>query len=179
MSVLKEPPPARLVFSLFARGDELITRARERLEALFSPVRMVSDLMRFDHTRYYEPEFGPGLVRRFVVLDGLYSQGSLAEVKVSTQALEAELSEAGRRTVNVDPGILTLERLVLATGKDRGHRVYLGRGVFAELTLVWFKGGFEPLSWTYPDWRAPESVRFWEGAREDLKLALKRERRTA
>jgi hypothetical protein len=60
--------------------------------------------------------------------------------------------------VNLDPGLLTPENFILATGKNFSHRVYLGNGVFADLTLVYRNGGFHPLPWTYPDY-ASEEVR--------------------
>ncbi|MDP2953277.1 MAG: DUF4416 family protein, partial [Chloroflexota bacterium] len=43
------------------------------------------------------------------------------------------------------------------TTKDRGHRIYLSEGIYAEVTLVWKRGeGFQPEEWTYPDYRTPE-----------------------
>jgi hypothetical protein len=54
--------------------------------------------------------------------------------------------------VNLDPGYLTRERLVLATGKNYTHRIYLGGGIFGDLTLTYSRGGFKPLPWSYPDY---------------------------
>jgi hypothetical protein len=99
---------------------------------------------------------GGPLVKRFLSAERLMDPGDLAALKVFTTDLEAGFSQDGRRKVNIDPGYVSLERLVLATGKNYLHRIYLGRGVYADLTLVYEKGGFQPLAWTYPDYAAPE-----------------------
>ena len=78
-----------------------------------------------------------------------------------------------KRRVNLDPGYLLLSRLVLSTFKDFAHRIYLGRGVFAEVTLIFREGSFRPLPWTYPDYAAPETIALFNKAREDYKKLLR------
>jgi hypothetical protein len=51
---------------------------------------------------------------------------------------------------------------VLATTKDGSHRIPLRDGIYAEVTLVFERGDFRPLPWTYPDYRT-------EGCRSVLK----------
>ena len=58
----------------------------------------------------------------------------------------------GKRSVNIDPGYLLYERFVLATGKNYSHRIYVGQGIYADLTLIFQKGAYRPLPWTYPDY---------------------------
>ncbi len=177
MSQLREPEKGRLVFSVFAADSALVDAALDRVASRWGPLDEVGPLIPFPRTRYYEKEFGHPLVRRFAVAAPLVGQEMLVEVKVRCVSLEEEMSEDGRRKANIDPGLLTLERLVLATGKNYVHRIYLGRGVFADLTLVYGKGGFRPLEWTYPDYAAPTSLAWWNRAREGLRSALRESRR--
>jgi hypothetical protein len=82
----------------------------------------------------------------------LIGQDQLADIKLVTNALEQARAADGRRRVNIDPGYLLLERFVLATGKNYSHRIYLGRGIYADLTLIYRQGAFRALPWTYPDY---------------------------
>lgn len=142
--------------ALFAAEQEILARAARALEDRLGPIDYVSQPFRFDQTAYYEREMGGPLVKRFLSAERLMDPGDLALLKVFATNLEAGFSEAGRRKVNIDPGYISLERLVLATGKNYLHRIYLGRGVYADLALIYEKGGFQPLPWTYPDYASPE-----------------------
>ncbi len=173
MSSLHEPLPGRLIFSVFAREDALITRALEEAVSAYGEPAAVSPLFPFPDTRHYRGEFGTGLVRRFIVMRRLVGQAVLPQVKHWAMALERRWSAGGRRLINCDPGLLTLERLVLATGKNYSHRIYLGLGVFADLTLLYARGGFRSLEWTYPDYASREVREWWNRSRTELKEALR------
>jgi hypothetical protein len=120
----------------------------------------VSAVLPFNYTDYYHDEMGQPLVRRFVGFDRLIQQEELALIKEHTNRLEMKLSFGKNRTVNIDPGYLLAERLVLASGKDCAHRIYLGRGIYADLTLMFRSRDYRPLPWTYPDYAEPK-VRAW------------------
>jgi len=152
------PTPARLVLSVIYREERRIEEVLPRVQAVVGPVRFAGERMPFDRTDYYEEEMGAPLFRRFLVAGRTVARDALAGIKVRVERIERELSEGGRRTVNLDPGLLTAESFILATGKNFSHRVYLGEGVFADLTLVFRKGEFRPLPWTYPDY-ASEGIR--------------------
>ena len=125
-----------------------------------------SPVIPFDRTSYYELEFGSGLKRIFMGFTELVSQDTLAEIKLATHKLEQQFSKEGKRRANIDPGILTAERFVLATGKNYPHRIYLGRGVFADLTFVYRKDSFVPLPWTFPDYVSKDVIEFWNNVRK-------------
>lgn len=147
-----------------------------RLEAEFGQIVDATEEAPFTHTRYYEAEMGSGLLREYVAFEGLIDPGELADIKLRTNALEREWSEGGRRRVNVDPGLLTDHNLILATGKDYAHRIYLRDGIYAEVTLYAHGGGLSALPWTYPDYREAATIAFFEKQRQRLR-ALRRARR--
>lgn len=166
MSILHSPPPAKLVCSIFSQQGRLINRVVDALSSAYGIADFKSPVIPFDWTSYYEPEFGSGLKRIFMAFAELVFQDALAEIKHATSKIEQKFSTEGKRQANIDPGILTAERLVLATGKNFSHRIYLGRGVFADLTFIYQKDSFMPLPWTYPDYASKEVIEFWNNVRK-------------
>lgn len=158
MSHPREPDPGQLLISALLRAGDpggLWPDLVPRLETQWGPIERVSAILPFDHTDFYRPEMGAPLVRRVVAFEGLVPLERLVEVKLACLALEDEYRMAdGCRRVNLDPGMVTPERLVLATCKNFTHRVYLGRGVWADLTLVFVRGDWMILPWTFPDYAA-------------------------
>lgn len=138
------------------------------LEGVFGPMAWTGLVYPFEETNYYEREFGTGLQRTFCGFQALVSQDRLVEAKLKAIELEREWSILEKRRLNLDPGLLTPERLVLATRKNFTHRIYLGSGVFADLTLIFQAGSFRPLPWSYPDYAASESIAFWNEVRRML-----------
>jgi hypothetical protein len=127
----------------------------------------------FDYTDYYEPEMGRGLFRRVIAFKQLIAQDQLADIKLQTNAVEFRYSRKGKRRVNIDPGYLLRERFVLATGKNYSHRIYVGQGIYADLTLIYREGRYRPLDWTYPDYAADELRNFLTAVRRKYALDLK------
>ncbi len=168
MSRLAEPTPAKLVVGVIYRQQEVFEAALERLAACLGEVDVLSARLAFDQTDYYAPEMGPGLWRRLAAFRELIDPGSLGPIKRRTAMIEAEFTAQGKRQVNLDPGYVTLERLVLATGKNFVHRIYLGQGVYADLTLIFERGRFRPLPWTYPDYAGEELRSLLEMIRRNL-----------
>ena len=152
MSSPKEADDVRLISSIFSPNEEIIETTIGRLEEMFGPLEWRSTLVLFDRTRYYEKEMGWPLHRRFVSFRDLIRPEALVEVKLRTNDLEKMCVREGKRAVNIDPGYVCMERLVLATGKNYTHRIYLAKGIYADLTLVFHKGSFRPLEWTYRDY---------------------------
>jgi len=175
MSSRKIPPSARLLVSAIYREEGRFEEVLSNLETRLGPVERTSGPFPFDRTDYYEREMGGPLYRRFVVMERLVPRDQLAAAKIEAEELERKFSVNGMRTVNLDPGILTEESFLLATGKNYSHRVYLRDGVFADLTLVYRKGEYRPLPWTYPDFTAPGIRAFLAEVREELRKARKRE----
>ncbi len=150
--------------------EGLFATAAEAMSVDFGPVTATCDPFPFDFTDYYSREMGEGLLRSYAVFGAAEGDLSLAWMKSVTCARERELLYPGtdRRRINLDPGILTADHLLLASHKRAGHRIRVAKDVYGELELLYMKGAFQPLPWTYPDYRTRRARAFFEGARRAL-----------
>jgi len=152
------PQPVRLICGIIGVDMAVISAAGDRLQEAFGPIDVHSDVLDFRYTDYYREEMGEKLVRQFVSFRRLIDPGELAGIKLRAVEIERALSAGGgedrRRLVNLDPGYVTASKLVLATTKNFSHRIYLGRGIYAEVTLNFARRGFRFFAWTYPDFKS-------------------------
>lgn len=168
------PEHVKLVMSVLFSSGGPESQTLELLEGDFGPIDLVSKRLCFQHTRYYCNEMGEELTRRMVSFRELVHPGNLVGIKLRTQVIENTFRDhRGNRRVNLDPGLLGHAQLVLATHKPYAHRIYLDKGVFAELTLIFRQGSFRPLLWTYPDY-ASEPLLGWINGARDLYLWQRR-----
>jgi len=180
MGEVKPPAPARLFCGVLAADEALLRRAAELLDEEFGPVDSASDVIPFSFTDYYAGEMGTGLLRRFVSFGPPIDPGRLAEIKLRTNELERQLANAddpARRRVNLDPGYVTPAKVVLATTKNFAHRIYLDRGIHAEITLNFRRNECVFHDWTYPDFKSEAYAHYFLGLRK-LCLAQARRRGT-
>jgi hypothetical protein len=152
MGSIKTHLPVKLIVPMFTGEAMLFEHAQEVLIACFGPLDYRSARLPFAHTAYYTPEFGAALQRQIITFARLIDPGDLGAIKRHTNALEQRLSRAGKRRINLDPGYVSAAKLVLATTKDHSHRIYLGQGIYAEVTLSYHHGDWQALPWTYPDY---------------------------
>ena len=151
-----EPPSAVLIAGILVGDRDLLPEVRCELERTIGPMACASDVWPFGATHYYADELGENVWRQFVAFTEPFALDRLAEVKLATNALEQALALHSHRApdcrpVNLDPGYVTLTALVLATTKPRAHRIYLSRGIHAEVTLNFESGAWRAWPWTYPD----------------------------
>ena len=153
----KEPKPAKLIMGILAPDERCLKAAAERLAAAFGTLDLVSGVWPFDQTEYYTDQIGPTILRQFVSAEPLVDPGQLAAIKHRTNRIEqdlvASLGLAVPRPVNLDPGLIEASKLVLATTKNYSHRIYIGDQMYAEVTLLYDKGRWCPMPYTYPDYR--------------------------
>ncbi len=173
---LKIPPKALLIAGIIYSPEMSLEAITSNLKHLFGDIILQAGPVPFTWTDYYEREMGPGLKRCFMAFDSLVAQDALPHIKLKAMDLEEKWTEQGARKVNIDPGILTAERLVLATTKNFTHRIYLGKGIFGDLTLVYQKGSFSFLDWTYPDYKSEIALSFLSQARRMYLKKIKRQR---
>lgn len=172
MSIPKIPEPARLVLSILTPDKGSVDVAAPTIIQQLGPVEDKVGPINFEFTSYYDREMGPGIRRWIWVFARLVSRSDLAGIKCLTNKIEQSYTVDGKRRFNLDPGLMTLGNFVLATGKDNAHRIYLGEGIFADLTLIFQGGTYRPLEWTYPDYADVELIGLLNKLREDYKCKL-------
>ena len=158
MSQPETSDDVKLIMSLFSPEKAIVESVMEQLPDIYGETDWISPEVFFDRTRYYEKEMGWPLYRRFLSFKNLIPPEMLVDVKLKTNGIEKTYLNGQQRRINIDPGYISLERLVLATGKNYIHRIYLREGIYADLTLVFKRGGFVPLDWTYPDYADPKMI---------------------
>lgn len=162
--------PVKLIAGFLYSREDVLMDALDKMEAKFGPVEFESERFPFSHSEYYEKEMGPDLTRYFASFEEPITPDKLGQCKQFTVKLEQRfLGEGGGRLVNIDPGLVGLANLVLASTKEFAHRVYLGAGIYAEVSMLYEDRTFRPLPWTYPDYQREESIRFLNRVRERLK----------
>jgi hypothetical protein len=173
MGTVRKVEPVKLIVSLLGGEIELLAAALDDLTRRFGTVDFESELLPFDHTDYYAAEFGPGLQRRIAAFEQLLSPAELPAIKLLTNDLEWALAEEGKRRINIDPGYVSLGKLVLASTKDHAHRLYLGQGIYGEITLTYQRGRFRPCPWTYPDYGSDRYCTMFDGIRARYRAQLR------
>ncbi|MFA5389738.1 MAG: DUF4416 family protein [Candidatus Omnitrophota bacterium] len=156
MGKAKKTRSVKLIVGMLTRNQKLFDRAEEFFIKKFGPLDYESPALPFNYTDYYKKEMGGPLKRKFISFKKNISPQDIAKIKIFSNSIEKKFSADKKRRINIDPGYISDSKLVLATTKDYFHRIYLQNGIFAEVTLRWRRGGFEPFEWTYPDYRSAE-----------------------
>lgn len=166
MGTAKTPLSVKLIMAIFTNQPQFFPEIEAELEKEYGKIDFGSPIFDFDYTDYYSEEMGRGLKKKFISFKNLVKLEQISSIKIFTNALEKRYSRENKRTINVDPGYISNAQLVLASTKNYYHRIYLGQGIYAEVTLF-FKGGtFQPLQWTYPDYKAESSIGIFNKIRE-------------
>ena len=169
--------PVLLIAAAFSRYGAALDWAEAMLQMAWGPIVLESP--RFDHreTTYYESTMGPDLRKVFFAFEQLIDPATLAERKLQAIAWEYEyrrqLNHPESRPLNIDPGYITEAKLVLASTKDRDHRIYLSQGIFAEVTLHFQRGTWASRPWTYPDYQRADYHEFFSRCREFLRQSYR------
>lgn len=176
MGIIKQPEKAVLIAGIMAQSPALLAGAKNLLVQRYESISMESPVYDFSHSDYYEKEMGKNLVKQLVSFTGLVAMDTLADIKIAANAIEESLArrrgDTFFRTVNIDPGYVALSKMVLATTKNYDHRIYIGKGIYAEVTLRFRNKSFEPLEWTYPDYQQPLVITFLNQVRENYKRMI-------
>jgi hypothetical protein len=185
MGSITQPAPVLLILAAFSRHGAALDWARAQAEAAWGPVALESERFRFDATDYYEASMGTEISKVFYAFERLIDPAEIVPLKLQTNAWEADyagLSKGGaemgghveERPLNLDPGYLTPAKLVLASTKDHAHRMYLSRGIFAEVTLFYKHRQWQSRDWTFPDYQRADYQQFFSTCREYLRARTSR-----
>ena len=177
---LKDPMPVKLIIGILAADRQCLHTAIEALTDQFGKTYFVSEVWPFDKTDYYKDQTGEHILRQFVSAERLIDPGNLAKIKHKTNKLEQKLAAKSAmplpRPVNLDPGIIEPSKLILASTKNYSHRIYIGKKIYAEVTLIFDKGRWCPFEYTYPDYKQQCYFDFFDKARKRLLEQLKSQR---
>jgi len=166
----------------FSRHDTALAWAKDTAESAWGPIALTSPDFDFVETGFYEKSMGNGLRKRFLAFEQLVDPGQLPDWKITSNDWEIQCHQQAdwreARPLNLDPGYLTEAKLVLASTKDRDHRIYLDRGIYAEGTLFFHHGAWCTRPWTYPDYQRAEYHEFFLRCREYLRQRFRQSRAT-
>ena len=181
--------PVLLLLAAFSRHDDALDWARQRAVEAWGPIQRESTRFEFVETNYYDATMGTGLKKVFFAFQQPFDPERLVEIKLMTNRWEEEYAAGARdrakgdspifaetkigtvpaRPLNLDPGYLTLGKLVLASTKDFAHRIYLSHGIYAEVTLQYRHRRWEHHQYTFPDYRREDYQRFFSECREQIR----------
>lgn len=169
--------PVKFFLGLIYSQEVSLWDLERELQKHFGIIDRKSPVLDFSAvTDYYAPEMGSKLFRAWWSLHPLNDPGKLPELKHISNQLEEEFlksSENSGRIVNIDPGYVNEARVVLASCKDFSHRVYLGQGIYGEVTLIYRGDRFKPVEWTYPDYKCPEALHYFQTLKDDYRKQIK------
>lgn len=170
MGTARPPGKVKLIVGLISNDVSLFNKIKPILETRFkNKVDFESGLIEFIHTDYYNEEMGRGLKRKFLGFKKLVSLKNIEKAKLLTNSIEKKNSVNGRRRINIDPGYIDLSKLVLFSTKDYSHRIHVGNGMFAEVTLFYKDKNFTAWPWTYPDYKTDACLSIFNTIREIYK----------
>ena len=144
-------PQCKYFFGIIRQPDVASSRVERLLAREFGAIDTCSGVYPFDKTDYYMAEMGKGLVREFFSLSSPDSPGSLPDYKLRCARIEEQWKDNGNRVINIDPGYMDFYKIVLASFKEGGQKIYMSDGVYADMTLYYKKGEWHAFPWTFPD----------------------------
>ncbi|MDR1784766.1 MAG: DUF4416 family protein [Endomicrobium sp.] len=173
MGIVKTPAKAKLFCGIIYFDEEVKLKSFVVLKKRLGKIDLTSNVITFDFSSYYNTEMGKSLKRFWISFEKLISVDMLAEIKVFTNFIENSFALDGKRRINIDPGYVNLANIVLATTKNYSHRIYVSCGIYAEVTMMYRKGGFTRFPWTYPDYLSETAREFFLKVRSCLMKQLK------
>ena len=174
MATAREFQRCALVIGVLSAIEDKREEIIKSLEKEFGPIEATSPVLDFPYTDYYDSEMGQRPVRYLLLFENLVDPSDLADIKTETNKIEKEFAdENGNRRVNLDPGILSLANFILATCKDRSHRIPLKDGIYGETTLIYQDHDFQALPWTYADYRSDDVRAILRSFRDTYRKKLK------
>lgn len=175
MGRIRESEKAVLFAGVLVAEEEIRKRVMPLLNQEFGETLYITPLKEWKWTDYYKKEMGGDLKRFFIFFKKIIDPSTLSDIKLKTNEMEERFSVNGRRRINIDPGYITPSKVVLASTKNYCHRIYLGKGIYAEVTLYYKANTFTPHIFTYRDYAAPETISIFNAARDIIKDLLKTE----
>jgi len=153
MADVKPPSPVKFFIASLYSSAELLQKAVGLIVKEWGEIDYQSVDYPFNVTDYYEPEMGKGINRKLIAIKDLYNPTLLVDMKLRCNEMELELACDGKRRVNLDAGYLDHNKIILASAKEAGQKVYLDKGIYADLAGRYKTGRYQPFEWSFPDFR--------------------------
>ncbi len=169
MSHPGDPEPVKFFCGILTPRKEILQEIFLLLSSNTYEIEDESPWFEFIWSQYYEKEMGGPLYKKLVSFIGLQSPDRIVEFKLFSYQIEKQFcspSPPHGRIVNLDPGYLHTGQVLLTSFKHAGYRVYLRRGVYAEVELLYRNKSWNPLPWTYPDYRTEDYRTFFTKVRK-------------
>ena len=155
-------------------NEEILEQAKKLLIEKYGDIDYISESFSFAVSDYYQPEMGWPIYRLFYSFEKLINPKDIAKIKIECNSIEDQLAIEDKRKVNIDPGYLDYDKMVLASAKYNGQKIYLDYGIYADLTLRYEKGNFYPYPWSFPDFKEERYNKTFLRIRENFKLQRKK-----
>lgn len=172
MGEINIPRSVQYFASILFSDEEVLVSSLDDLTGTVGKIIDRTEITTFDQTSYYRKEMGERIMRIFVLFSPLKARDMLPYIKGETNAIEDRYLSNGKRVINIDPGYISLENMILATTKGYAHRIYLTKGIYGDLTLMYSDGSFRSLPWTYPDYAGQTITGVLNNWRERYKKEL-------
>ncbi|MBN2282181.1 MAG: DUF4416 family protein [Candidatus Marinimicrobia bacterium] len=169
--IRKSAPLVHPFAAVMFPNEELHHQSLDLLQKKFGePLGLGRIFKVMDFTNYYVKEFGENLKKQFIVFREPRSVEKLYQSKIWSNEVELTIQEPKdkQRFVNIDPGYLAPSKFVLFSSKDFSHRIHVGEGIFAEITLLFMHGKFHKMGWTYNDYWDEENRKFLTDMRQKI-----------
>ncbi len=182
MGKIVYPNQVKLIFSIISNEDNLFHDAKSLLKMHFGNIDMESDYQLFNYTNYYRNEMGDGLKQKLISFEKLFNPEEMFQIKLDSNEWEYLFCENRgnnkpvevKRKINFDPGYISLDKFILASTKNGPARIYIGKGIYAEITLRFVNGTFHPLEWTYQNYKTELYIQFLNQVRDRYKQQIKK-----
>ena len=153
MASILPPPAVKLFIAILYKDVSALARARELFVVQWGTIDFEGADHVFDVTAYYEPEMGAPLIRRIVSFEKLADPTLLVPMKLACNNIETETCIDGKRIINCDAGYLDHNKVLLASAKEAGQKIYLDKGIYADLAGRYKAGRYQPFEWSFPDFK--------------------------
>lgn len=173
MGRIRDFEKAVLFAGVLVAEEGIKERVKPVLNQEFGETLYSTSLKEWNWTDYYKKEMGDNLKRFFIFFKKVIDPSYIADIKIKTNEIEESFSVNGKRKINIDPGYITPSKVVLASTKNYCHRIYLGKGIYAEITLYYKNNTYRSHIFTYRDYADPETISLFNSAREMVKEILK------
>jgi hypothetical protein len=167
------PQPVQLVMGVIYGDETDLVPLESRLAEEVGEIEARSAAFDFDATDYYEDEMGPHLKRVFYGFRNLIDPADIVDIKLTAVKIEEDMSREGKRTVNLDPGYMDFNKVILVSAKFLAQKVYLTKGVYADPTIYYDKG-WKVYDWAFPDFESGRYNDFFSEVRKSYKTKIRK-----